>query len=125
MSFSTDLPTPDLLVVCLCAQWCGTCKDYQTSFRGLAQKFPTAKLLWIDVEDQSDLVDPIEVDNFPTILIASQQHPLFFGTVLPHVQTLQRLIEVSLTHDSRAAVLDPNAINLSRKLWSLEVNKAR
>jgi thiol-disulfide isomerase/thioredoxin len=125
MPHSTETAPHDLLVACLCAQWCGTCKDYQALFHGLAQKFPTAKLLWIDVEDQSDLVDPIEVENFPTILIASQQHPLFFGTVLPHVQTLQRLIEVSLTHDSRVAIGDANVINLSKKLWSLEVNEAR
>lgn len=50
------------------------------------------RFLWVDVEDQADLIDPIEVENFPTILIASDAKPLFFGTVLPHIEALQRLI---------------------------------
>ena len=47
-----------LLVACLCAQWCGTCKDYAPLFEGLMADFPGATFRWIDIEDESDLVDP-------------------------------------------------------------------
>ncbi len=86
-------PEPPLLVACLCAQWCGTCRDYRAPFDQLALKFPDARFLWIDVEDQSDLVDPIEVENFPTVLLALGSQPKFFGPITPHIDTLRRLIE--------------------------------
>ncbi len=93
MSLATDTaPASPLLVVCLCAQWCGTCRDYQPLFTQLQTDFPQAHFTWVDVEDESDVVDPVEVENFPTLLIARQGHPLFFGTITPHLETLRRLI---------------------------------
>ncbi len=82
-----------LLVACLCAQWCGTCRDFQPLFMQLQADFPQARFVWVDVEDESDLVDPIEVENFPTLMIARQGQPLFFGTITPHLETLRRLIQ--------------------------------
>ena len=85
-----------MLVACLCADWCGACREYKRLFDSLAAKFPHVRFLWVDIEDEADLIDPIEVENFPTILIASdvdgQAKPLFFGTVLPYIETLERLI---------------------------------
>jgi thioredoxin 1 len=82
-----------LLVACLCADWCGACREYKPLFDSLAVKFPDVQFLWVDVEDEADLIDPIEVEDFPTILIAADEKPLFFGTVLPHIETLKRLIQ--------------------------------
>jgi thioredoxin 1 len=89
---STELFEP-LLVACLCAQWCGTCNDYAPLFAGLQAEFSGATFRWIDIEDKSDLVDPIEVENFPTLLIATYGQARFFGTLTPHIETLKRLIE--------------------------------
>ena len=86
-------PSEPLLVACLCAQWCGTCKDYAPLFEGLQAEFPEAQFRWIDIEDEADLVDPMEVENFPTLLIASQGQARFFGPVMPHLETLKRLIQ--------------------------------
>ena len=88
-----NTPPEPLLVACLCAQWCGTCKDYASLFQGLQADFPGATFRWIDIEDESDLVDPIEVENFPTLLIASGDQARFFGTITPHIETLKRLIQ--------------------------------
>ena len=52
--------------------------------------------VWVDVEDHADWVDPIEVENFPTLLMAQGTTPLFFGTLTPHVETLRRLIQSQL-----------------------------
>jgi thiol-disulfide isomerase/thioredoxin len=81
-----------LLVACLCAQWCGTCKDYAPLFEGLQAEFAGATFRWVDIEDASELVDPIEVENFPTLLIATAGQARFFGTLTPHIETLKRLI---------------------------------
>jgi thiol-disulfide isomerase/thioredoxin len=93
MSSSNALPLEPLLVACLCAQWCGTCKDYAALFQGLQAEFPGATFRWIDIEDESELVDPIEVENFPTLLIATGGQARFFGTITPHIETLRRLIQ--------------------------------
>ena len=65
-----------LLVACLCAQWCGTCKEYEALFHSLQTEFPGATFRWIDVEDESELVDPIEVENFPTSRLAADAQAL-------------------------------------------------
>ena len=52
--------------------------------------------MWVDVEDQADAMGAIDVENFPTLLIARDDEVLFFGPVTPHAQTLQRLIDAAL-----------------------------
>ena len=76
-------------------------------------------LLWIDEEDQSALVDPVEVEDFPTILIASREHPLFFGTVLPNIQALQPLIEARLGGDSKPLRGHDEVHDLAARLWAV------
>jgi thiol-disulfide isomerase/thioredoxin len=97
------MPDTPILVACLCADWCGTCRDYLALFTQMQREFPAAKFIWVDVEDHADLVDPIEVDNFPTLLIAAHGEPRFFGTVTPHIDTLRRLIQSHSGTDSHPA----------------------
>lgn len=85
-----------LLVACLCAEWCGTCNEYRPLFEQLQKEFPQTVFRWVDIEDESDLVDPIEVDNFPTLLVAGARKVHFFGTVTPHIETLRRMIQNAL-----------------------------
>lgn len=106
---------PNLLVACLCAQWCGTCTEYQPLFTQLQADFPNARFEWVDIEDQADLVDPVEVENFPTILIAQGNQPQFFGSVMPHLETLRRLIQSSSSADARP-VLAPEVVALAQRL---------
>ncbi len=91
---------PPLLVACLCAAWCGTCRDYAPLLAALERSIGAAvRTRWIDIEDEADLVDGIDVENFPTLLIARGERLLFFGTVLPHASTLQRLAETALANE--------------------------
>ena len=119
MSKPNDLPCEPLLVACLCAQWCGTCKDYAPLFESLRSEFPQATFRWIDIEDASDLVDPIEVEDFPTLLIASAGQARFFGPVMPHVETLKRLIE-SQQGQSGASRLPAEIQALARRVCNRE-----
>ena len=115
-SAAADTQSPkSLLIACLCAQWCGTCTDYAPLFKQLAHDFPHATFAWIDIEDEADLVDPIEVENFPTILIASSGVARFFGTVMPHIDTLRRLIQ-SHQDVSAGAKTAPEIQGLVQKL---------
>ncbi len=112
----TSTVSPHLFVACLCADWCGACREYQPLFDSLARKFPNVRFLWVDVEDEADLIDPIEVADFPTILIAKGQNSLFFGTVLPHIETIERLIQDKMTVGDHAVLTDSAVIKLVRSL---------
>jgi thioredoxin 1 len=106
---------PRLLVACLCAQWCGTCRDYRPLFDQLQAEFADAKFVWIDIEDEADLVDPVEVDNFPTLLVVADGQARFFGTLTPHIDTLRRILQTQLSAE-RAPSLDPQAQALAQRV---------
>ncbi len=82
-----------LTVTCLCAEWCGTCREYRTPFFGLAERFPDADFVWLDVEYDAEKVGDLEVEDFPTLRIERGEDVLFYGTLLPHATHLARLIE--------------------------------
>lgn len=80
------------IVVCYCAAWCRTCDSYLTAFEELSEKFPDQVFLWVDIEDEESLLDDLDVENFPTILIQENGTNLFFGTMLPYIGHLERMI---------------------------------
>ncbi len=88
------MPNPTLDVVCLCAAWCGTCRDYQATFEALQAALPGHRYAWIDIEDQADAIGDIDVETFPTLMVASQGRVLFAGPVLPRLGDAQRLLQV-------------------------------
>lgn len=85
---------PTLDVVCLCAAWCGTCRDYEATFAALQTALPGHRYAWIDIEDQAEVVGEIDVETFPTLMVASQGQVLFAGPVLPRLGDAQRLLTV-------------------------------
>ena len=102
-----DSPTDPLLVACLCARWCGVCGQYRERFDEVQARFPQVRFLWIDVEDDADLLHPLDVEDFPTLLIAAGSEPRFFGPLAPHAQTLERLVRSQLEDASPKALTDP------------------
>lgn len=80
------------VVACLCAGWCGTCTTYRATFEALAARHPGLQFIWIDIEDQADVVGELDVENFPTLLIQRGDEVAFFGTMLPDAGTAERLI---------------------------------
>ena len=74
----TELPGKPWLIACLCAAWCDTCQVYRTQFDALAFNHPDKCFAWIDIEDQADLVDALDIENFPTILIEFKNNVVFF-----------------------------------------------
>lgn len=95
-------------VVCLCADWCGTCRDYRALFDALAPAYPGVRFVWVDIEDEADVAGELDVETFPTLLIADGQTARFLGPLLPQAGVLSRLIE-SLQADQGSARADPQA----------------
>jgi len=103
---------PRVLVVCLCADWCDVCRDYRRGFEQVQEAIqadhPQAQFVWLDVEDDADLLHPLDVDDFPTLLIAIDNAPRFFGPLTPQPQTLERLLRSSVRDASAAVLADPD-----------------
>ena len=79
-------------VVCLCASWCGVCRDYRALFDALAVAYPAARFVWVDVEDEEEVAGDLDVETFPTLLIADGRQARFLGPLLPQAPVLARLL---------------------------------
>ena len=99
------------LVACLCASWCRTCDDYRPTFAAAVAARPDLRFAWIDIEDHSDALGQValDIEDFPTLLIARGEMLRFFGPILPHRETLLRTIDAA-----RAATLTPDVPGLSK-----------
>jgi thioredoxin 1 len=84
------------VVACLCAAWCGSCREYGIAFETLAARYPQHQFVWIDIEDQADIIGDIDVENFPTLLIQRGKIVTFFGTMIPEVRVAERLFQTQL-----------------------------
>jgi thioredoxin 1 len=104
------------LVVCLCAQWCGSCRDYTARFEQVGHQLAGTRFVWVDIEDEADLVDPVEVENFPTLLIVRDGAAVFFGPLTPHAETLERLVLSCLPPAMPAPVADAEVQALVARL---------
>jgi thioredoxin-like negative regulator of GroEL len=81
------------IVACLCAAWCGTCGGYRAAFESVAARHPDKTFVWIDIEDQADVVGDLDVDNFPTLLLQRDDTVAFFGPMLPDAKLAERLVQ--------------------------------
>jgi len=115
------LATDQWVVACLCAAWCGTCTSYRAAFETVAARHPDKLFVWIDVEDQADLVGDLDVENFPTLLIQRDDTVAFFGTMLPDPALADRLVKAQTeqTSDELARLASSSS---ERREWQLDCN---
>lgn len=112
-------PAPaSALVVCLCAEWCGVCRDYQSRFAQVQARFPQIEFLWIDVEDEADLLHPLDIEDFPTLLLAVGSEPRFLGPVTPQAEMLDRLIRSQIQDTAAPALTDQAVFDLVLRIRS-------
>jgi thiol-disulfide isomerase/thioredoxin len=109
------------VVACLCAAWCGTCASYRAAFDSVAARHPDKLFVWIDVEDQADVVGDLDVENFPTLLIQRDDVVAFFGTMLPDPALADRLVKAQAAHsDEELARLATSSAQ--RREWQQDCN---
>jgi len=96
-----------MLVACLCAAWCRVCDSYHEVFAALREQHPGYRFIWVDIEDDDELVGDLDVETFPTLIIGRGHELRFIGPVLPQLAGAERLIsslaEAGPCHASPAA----------------------
>jgi thioredoxin len=109
------------IVACLCAAWCGTCASYRAAFEALAARHPDKVFIWIDIEDQADVVGELDVENFPTLLVQRADTVAFFGTMLPDSAVADRMVQAqAASSDEELARLAQSSEE--RRAWQRECN---
>jgi thioredoxin 1 len=109
------------VMACLCAAWCDVCCQYRAGFEQLAAEHPDKYFIWIDIEDQADIVGDFDVENFPTLLIQRADTVAFFGTVLPEIRQANRLL-LAQTEKSEDELLREVNNSAEKKEWQSECN---
>ena len=85
-------------VLCLCARWCQLCNAYRETFEAVAARHRAHQFAFIDIEDEAsllELIEAVDVVDFPTLLIIDAAGLQFSGSVTPHIETLERLIRAA------------------------------
>jgi thioredoxin-like negative regulator of GroEL len=109
------------IVACLCAAWCDVCRQFRPAFDALAARHPDQRFVWIDIEDEADIVGDFDVEDFPTLLMQRGDTVVFFGTVLPDAGQAQRLLQAQLERPD--AELQAQAVSTEqRRSWQAEYN---
>ena len=87
-----DAASHEWWVICLCAEWCGVCREWRGIFNEAAAAHPGLHFAWIDIEDEAQAMGDVDVETFPTLLVARGASPRFFGPVQPSGAQLSRLL---------------------------------
>src|SRR5512133_1733678 len=92
MPASSDSALHQRWVICLCAEWCGACREWRALFAQAAAMHPDLRFGWVDVEDEAAALGDVDIETFPTLLVADGGRPLFFGPIQPSGAQLTRLL---------------------------------
>ena len=81
-------------VICLCADWCGTCREFSPGFLQAAAAHPELAFRWVDVEDEAEAIGDLDIETFPTLVIGGRDLGVrFAGPVLPQAGQIARLLQ--------------------------------
>jgi thioredoxin 1 len=94
------------------------------AFAQLAERHPQHRFVWIDIEDQADVVGDFDVDNFPTLLIQRGATVTFFGTMEPEIRLAERIFTVHLQKSAEELQTDSVASEQHRE-WQRDIELGR
>ena len=103
------------LVACLCADWCGTCREYLPKLQALAERMPSHVFVWLDVEDHAELIDDDDIEDFPTLLVQDATGIRFYGTMLPHIGHLEKLLATLSDTPAGAPLAGPDLLGALKR----------
>jgi thioredoxin 1 len=110
MSAAEEASSSQWRVIALCAEWCNVCREWRATFNDVASSRPDIGFAWVDVEDEADAMGDVDIETFPTVLLARGSEALFLGPVQPSGAQLSRLI-ASLKHAQTDEALSRPAVS--------------
>ena len=111
-----------LVVFCLCADWCDTCREFRATYERLAAAAPERIFVWLDIEDDSDVCGDVDVDNFPTLAVFRGDSLLHFGASLPQEGNVARLL-AAVADRAHPVDVGSNAAQLAGRVRSYVLDK--
>ncbi len=111
-----DPASAGLRVAFLCAQWCTACREFGPVAQRLADAHPDIAMYWVDVEDDAAVVGDIDVENFPTLVIARGDAVLHVGPTLPQEGIVRRLLDEMRRRTEPLATAAPATTSLLQAL---------
>jgi thioredoxin 1 len=105
-------------VACLCAAWCGVCREWQPLFSAQARAHPDMRFAWVDVEDEDEAMGEVDIETFPTLLVARGDEVLFLGPIPPSATQFARMLATLQAQPVRATGLPADANALLARLAS-------
>ena len=117
MNSLADAAPDQWRVICLCAEWCGVCREWRGIFSQAAAAHPELHFAWIDIEDEAQAMGDVDIETFPTLLIARGASPRFFGPGQPSLAQLSRLLD-SLMQGSEPRSQNAEAAHLLNRIAS-------
>jgi thioredoxin 1 len=106
-------------VICLCAEWCGVCREWRKVFDAAAAHHPGVHFAWVDVEDEAEAMGDVDVETFPSVLVAAAGRPMFFGPVLPTAAQFQRVLDAVRAPGAAPTGITPEVGELFPRLAGL------
>jgi thioredoxin 1 len=79
-------------VACLCAAWCGVCRDWLPLFTAQARAHAHMRFAWVDVEDEDETMGEVDIETFPTLLVARGDEVLYLAPIPPMAAQFTRLL---------------------------------
>ena len=83
---------PTRWVACLCAAWCGVCRDWEAQFAAQARAHPHLRFAWVDVEDEDEAMGEVDIETFPTLLVARGEQVMYLAPIPPLASQFTRLL---------------------------------
>lgn len=81
-------------VAVFCADWCRVCREFVPQLQRSLGGRDDVRLLCLDIESFPDEEDLLDIENFPTLLLADAQgRARYAGAVLPKVAAVEQLID--------------------------------
>ncbi|MBL8387401.1 MAG: thioredoxin family protein [Hydrogenophaga sp.] len=107
-----------LQVVCLCAEWCSACRAWRPEWDAAAARHPQHRWQWLDIEEEVDLMDEVglDIETFPTVLIAREGRALFLSAIPPQAAFLDNLIARLSPEGAAPQGVTPEAVALAQRL---------
>lgn len=103
-------------VACLCAAWCGVCREWLPLFTQQARAHPHMRFAWVDVEDEDEAMGDVDIETFPTLLVARGDEVLFLGPIPPSATQFTRMLATLQAQPRPAPGLPEDAGALLQRL---------